>query len=212
MSWTRGIVHGPQSSFYLAGPKPAGAAAGVSFRPGAAGALLGAPSAEFTDQHVALEALWGRRGADLHERLTSARSPDAVLRLLEQSLSARIHRPLLMHPAVAQALARRDTPGSAPVRIADLQRDSGYSPRHFIALFRTAVGLAPKQFFRVRRFNEAVRRMAAGDSLSETAAASGYSDQAHLTREFREFAGVAPTRYRPDGPDRPLHHRRSDGR
>ena len=70
-------------------------------------------------------------------------------------------------------------------------------------------GLNPKHYFRIRRFNAAVRRLAAkdGTALSGVAAAAGYSDQAHLSREFREFAGVAPTEYRAGGTDRPLHHR-----
>jgi AraC-like DNA-binding protein len=206
-AWSGSIVHGPQSSYYVAGPKPAGGTVGVAFRPGAAGAVLGASMAELADRHVALEAIWGARGVELRHRLLSAADPKAMFRILEQALSARIYRPLLIHPVVAQALAWRCVDESS-VRVAEVQRASGYSPRRFIALFRSAVGLNPKPYYRIRRFNSAVRRMAAhAGCLDDIAAAAGYSDQAHLTREFRELAGVTPTRYRPGGIDRPLHHR-----
>lgn len=209
ITWSGSIVHGPQSSYYVAGPKPKGASVGVSFRPGAAAALLGASMEELADSHIALEAIWGARGVHLHHRLMSAAEPREIFRILEHSLSARIHRPLLIHPAVARALAPSLADASSPHRVADIQRASGYSPRHFIALFRSAVGLNPKHYYRIRRFNFAVRLMAAGggQGLGDVAAAAGYSDQAHLTREFREFAGVAPTQYRAGGVDRPLHHR-----
>jgi AraC-like DNA-binding protein len=222
IAWSGSIVHGPQSSYYVAGPKPRGSVAGVSFRPGAAGALLGVPMEELVDRHVGLDALWGARAAELQQRLMRAAEPGAagrraggpraaestdVFGVLEQALSARIHRPLLIHPAIAQALKSQPTPDvSSGGRVAEAQRASGYSPRHFIALFRTAVGLNPKLYQRIRRFGSAVQRMAGGRGLSEVAAATGYSDQAHLTREFRELAGVVPTRYRPGGIDRPLHH------
>lgn len=206
--WSGSIVHGPQSSYYIAGPKPRGGVVGVSFRPGAAGTLLGASMTELTDQHVALEAIWGTRGVELHHRLLSAAGPSAMFQILEQSLTARLHRPLLINPAVAHALTLRHADGSLPARVTDIQRASGYSPRHFIALFRSAVGLHPKHYYRIQRFNSALRLMtASGQGLAGVAAASGYSDQAHLTREFREFAGIPPSQYRPSGVDRPLHHR-----
>jgi AraC-like DNA-binding protein len=207
-AWSGSVVHGPQSTYYVAGPKPNGGTVGVSFRPGAAGAVLGVSMAELLDRHVTLDAIWGKRGEELRHRLVSAADPQVMFRILEQTLSARIHRPLLIHPAVAHALASRSA-DEAPRRIAEVQRASGYSPRHFIALFRSAVGLNPKQYYRIQRFNFAVRSMATGGGqcLGDIAAAGGYSDQAHLTREFREFAGVAPTQYRPGGVDRPLHHR-----
>lgn len=207
IAWSGSMVHGPQSGYYESGAKPKGALIGVSFRPGAAGAVLGASMAELADRHVGLDALWGVRGRDLRERLMSVAEPKDCFRVLEESLCARIYRPLLLHPAVAQALASRSA--ASPARVAELQRASGYSPKHFIALFRSAVGITPKHYYRVRRFNSVVRSIAAGagGGLADLAAAAGYSDQAHLTREFREFAGVTPTGYRCGGLDRPLHHR-----
>jgi len=207
IAWSGGMVHGPQWSYYVAGPKPRGTAAGVSFRPGGAGAVLGTPMSELADHHVTLEALWGRRAPELHERLLAAADPTAVFRVLEQSLAARIQRPLLMQPAVARALAPV-LPASIPARVTDIQRKAGYSPRHFIALFRAAVGLTPKHYYRIQRFNEVVQRLAgSSDALADIAADAGYSDQAHLTREFREFTGVTPTQYQPSGARSPLHHR-----
>ena len=100
----------------------------------------------------------------------------------------------------------------ASSRVAEIQRAAGYSPRHFIALFRAAVGLTPKHYYRVKRFTNVVRRLAEGkvESLADLSAEAGYSDQAHLTREFREFSGVSPTRYRPRGAASILHHRLLD--
>src|SRR5688500_16024490 len=103
-SWTRGIVHGPQSRYYMAGPKPPGVVVGASFRPGMAAAILGVSLHELRDRHVSIEELWGYRAPDLHERLAAIRDPHEICRALEAELIARIHRPLLIHPAVAYAL------------------------------------------------------------------------------------------------------------
>jgi AraC-like DNA-binding protein len=205
--WRRGIVHGPQCSYFVSGPKPCGAVAGVSFRAGAAAAVLGVPITEITDRHVSIDALWGSSGQSMRERLLDADEPMAVLRALEQELASRLARPLLIHPAVAHALAD-PLRGWGFTRISNVQRHSGYSPRHFISLFRSAVGLTPKHYYRIKRFMTALQTMAggAGSSLAETAASAGYADQAHLTREFRAFAGITPTQYRPRGADSVLHH------
>jgi len=211
IEWSDSLVHGPQWNYYIAGPKPRGPIVGVAFRPGAAGAVLGLPMAELADHHVSLSTLWGESGRELHERLMAARDPIDVFSVLEQDLCARIQRLFLMHPVIAHALSTCSTTGSA-VRVAEIQREAGYSPRHFIALFRAAVGLTPKHYYRIQRFNGVLRLLASRDgrNLAEIAALGGFADQAHFTREFRELAGITPTQYRPGGFDRPLHHRATD--
>jgi AraC-like DNA-binding protein len=209
--WSAGIVHGPQWTYYRSGPKPPGITVGVSFRPGAAGAILGLPVTELTDRHVSIDALWGVRGRELREKLLEAKSTAAAFRILEADLSARLHRALPIQSALAPALVCR-TGGWQASRVADLQRQTGYSPRHFIALFRAAVGLTPKHYYRIKRFTTVLQGLATSDSrsLADLAALAGYSDQAHLTREFREFSGVTPTHYRPRDPTSFLHHRAQD--
>jgi AraC-like DNA-binding protein len=210
-SWSRGVLHGPQWNYFVSGPKPAGAVVGVSFKPGVAGIFLGVPMTDIADRHISLDDLWGHRGRVLHERLLAAEGPMQLFRILQRDLAARIHRPLLLHPAVAHALAPDALLRSA-LRVSDIQRHTGYSSKHFIDLFRTAVGLTPKHYYRVKRFVTVVQRLASDQqpNLADIAALAGYSDQSHLTREFRVFAGVSPSRYRASGADRILHHRVAD--
>jgi AraC-like DNA-binding protein len=206
VSWSGGVVHGPQGKYFISGPKPCGAVVGASFRAGAAAAVLGIPITEVTDRHITLDALWGHRGRALQERLLTAQNPSAIFRILERDLTSRLVRPLLIHPAVAHSLAAGSRSGS-PTRIAEVQRETGYSPKHFIALFRSAVGLTPKHYDRVQRFSRVVRGLADLNktSLADLAISAGYSDQSHLTREFRAFAGITPTQYQPRGPDSAFH-------
>ena len=204
---TRGVAHGPQWSYFVSGPKPAGAVVGIACRPGAASAVLGMPVTELTDRHISVDVLWGARGRSLRQRLMDIEEPMAVLQALEQELRSRLARPLLIHPAVAQALAD-PAHGWGFSRISHVQQLAGYSPKHFIALFRDAVGLTPKHYYRIKRFDMALQMMTDGarSSLAELAASLGYADQSHLIREFREFAGITPTQYRPRGCDSLLHH------
>jgi AraC-like DNA-binding protein len=199
-----GVIHGVQSRFYLQGAKAAGIVLGVSFRPGCAGAVLGVPAHEFANLRVGLDNVWGARGVDLRDQLLEAQEPLAVFRVLERCLVAGLQPRLVAHRTVADTLG----PAQRPRCMKSVYARSGYSARHFIALFRSAVGLPPKEFFRIRRFNEVAIRLAScrASSISDIAAQAGYADQAHLTREFRDLAGVTPTHYEASA-DRPLHHR-----
>ncbi len=202
-TWRRGVVHGPQTTYYRAGPKPSGAVIGASFRAGAAAAVLGMPAVALLDQHVAIDDLWGAWGRKLHQCLGESRSAQDALRSLERALVSRLDARLQMHAAVAEALSA----GLAAKSIEHLRRASGYSHRHFLELFRAAVGLTPKHYFRIQRFAAMARTIAAEPiKLAELAACGGYADQAHLSREFRALSGVPPSAYRPQSPTSPFHH------
>jgi AraC-like DNA-binding protein len=81
------------------------------------------------------------------------------------------------------------------IEVGALASEVGYSRRHLGELFRRELGLSPKVAARVLRFEHS-RRLIEGvqqPSLAAVAVASGYYDQAHLTREWREIAGCTPT-------------------
>jgi AraC-like DNA-binding protein len=169
---------------------------GLHFRPGGAFPFLGHPAGMVQDAHVELSALWGRAAHDLHGRLLDARTPEARFDALEEAMTARRRTARPSHPAVGAALCRLQTASERP-RIADLAAESGVSWRRFIELFRAQVGVTPKVYWRLRRFQEVLRRAHRGDEIgwAQTALDCGYADQAHCIRDFRAFSGVNPRAY-----------------
>jgi AraC-like DNA-binding protein len=79
--------------------------------------------------------------------------------------------------------------------IANLQHESGLNRAPFISVFRDQVGVAPKQYARILRFENALRFMRSGKSLSVSALGAGYYDQAHMHRDFSQFAGMTPASF-----------------
>jgi len=88
-----------------------------------------------------------------------------------------------------------------------VQRDSGCSPAQFIARFEKTVGLTPKRYARVLRFNALIQRIAQHrpTDWAQTAVEAGYADQSHLIHEFKRLAGITPAAYRALAPDHPTH-------
>jgi len=163
--------------------------AGVRFRPGMAGAFLGASPAEITDQFVALEDLLPRRARELSRRLDDAKSIRDAMRLLLGSLSAPASQPNPVQQAIEALTASN---GSADLD--DTARQANLSPRQFRRRCLEESGLTPKHLCRVLRFRHACRvaRAAGQPDWSEVALEANYFDQAHFIRDFRQFTGLTP--------------------
>jgi AraC-like DNA-binding protein len=185
------VIGGPRAVFYVKEVSKPSSSVGVQLRPGAASLLFGAPAGELAGRHFGLDEMWGRAAVSARDRLLEQRNPRCRLDLLEALLLERLPRVCGLHPAVAMALNRFQNEAD----VHEVVEESGYSHRRFIALFEEAVGLRPKLYCRVRRFQRALRRVTTG-SWADIALAAGYSDQAHFNREFREFSGVTPGEYR----------------
>lgn len=200
------VLAGARARFHVRDTSRPSCSLGVQFRPGGAAALLGLPAGELAGRYTPLEALWGRAAAEARERMAERSSARERLALLEELLLARRAPRPGLHPAVAHALARLESALAAP-STAQLARETGYSQRRLIELFRAAVGLTPKVFARIRRFQRALERAGRGRSggWARVAAECGYFDQSHLVREFQAIAGLAPGAWRPVAPERPNH-------
>ncbi len=201
------LVGGARAGFYAKDAAETGQAIGMQLLPGAAQALLGLPADELAGRHVRLEDLWGSSAGLMREQLLAAPTPEAKLRTFEALLLRRLAGASAhaVNPAIQRALGQLD----AGMRVEEAVARSGYSHRQFIRLFSQAVGLPPKLYGRVQRFQKALglMRMTQGtqvtqliqpapQSLALVAMEAGYSDQPHFNREFREFSGVTPEQYR----------------
>ncbi len=197
------VVGGARAAFYTRDISRPTRSVGAQLHPGAAELLLGVPAGELAQRHTPLGDLWGSAAGEVHQRLLEAEQPQRQLDLFESVLGARLPRVRGVHPAVAHALSRFAVTSD----IGEIVNQCGCSHRRFIALFHHAVGLTPKLYCRVLRFQDALGRVAAmpAASRAQSACAAGYSDQPHFNREFREFAGLSPGEYRKLSPAQ-AHH------
>jgi AraC-like DNA-binding protein len=160
---------------------------------GVARALFGAEAHELAERHTSVEDVWGLEARYLWEQLREAKTLETQLDHFEVFLARKLPQVHGMHPAIAHALSRFPS----TTNIGGIVDETGYSHRRFIELFRRTVGLPPRLFTRVLRFQRALKSIAGKSRVSwiDLALEAGYSDQAHFNREFREFSGVSPTEY-----------------
>ncbi len=188
------IIGGARSSAYVRDISRAAISVGAQLHPGVSSMVLGVPAGELSERHTSLEDVWGPAAREALERVAEASTAERRLELFEAILTARLPRVRSVHPAVAAALARY---ASAPdVEVREVAREAGYSDRRFLDVFRDAIGLTPKVYSRVLRFQHALARLRSPRARAiEVALDAGYSDQPHFNREFRAIAGVSPGRY-----------------
>lgn len=168
---------------------------GVVFRPGGAHALTGEDASTLTGRDTDLADLFGSSAARLRQRLLETADAGTRLQLLELWLLHCLRGPPL-DSAVAHALATLDRLPQV-TRIPLLARDTGLSERRLGLLFHRQVGMGPKRYARLMRFRAVVAQAQKSPTVnwSHVAADCGYCDQAHLTHEFRRFAGITPSAF-----------------
>lgn len=165
----------------------------LELTPDGARRLFGISMAELSGRILDLSDVLPREHRGLLERIRDASTWDARFAALMTTLGRRLTEAETRHPGVMWA-ARRIEESSGMIDVGELVRTLGYSHKHTLRLFREHVGLTPKVLARLVRFErlrEAIIQQGRGH-LAELAARFGYADQAHLGREVRHFAGVAP--------------------
>lgn len=171
-------------------------AMGVLFCPGGARAFFDATADAFCNESVPLDLMWGSLASELRDHLREAGTAAEKFHVLEALLLQKVNKRLQLHAAVQYAIGEF---ARAPhIRsVVGVAREIGVSRRRFAQLFREQVGLTPKLYCRLHRFQRVLRQLDLGFPVdwADLALAGGYCDQAHLSNEFRNFSGISPGAY-----------------
>jgi AraC-like DNA-binding protein len=188
------VVSGAQGRSFT--PAPEGFIIGVHFKPGGAFPFIGLPAGDLADIHVDLETLWGPLAARLRERLCETRTSTERFLLLEKALLSRLGHDVEQHYAVSAAMEMFGK-NQARTTVRNVAKYIGLSQRRFIQVFKAEVGITPKLFSRLQRFQQSRSLIQKNPSPNWAALAFdlGYFDQSHFIREFLEFSGFSPTDY-----------------
>lgn len=168
----------------------------IDFTPLGARRFFGIPMSELASRMVAMDDLGDRLLAELTDRLGELRTWPERLLLATDFVERRLERAAPDRESAHAYGAILRTHGA--IRIGEIAGALGWSRKRLSAHFRDTVGMTPKTFARVVRFNRAAAVASASEDpdWAGLAVECGYSDQAHLTRDFVEFAGTAPARWR----------------
>jgi AraC-like DNA-binding protein len=191
---TGSIFCGPQSTPYAVAPT-ATSVIGVHFRPGGAFSFLPMPLEELRNAHVAVESIYGASASALRDRLINAIPAREKFAILEDFLRCRMIGSVPLHPAVTHAL-RCFQCERAPA-VSEIVDQIGLSSRRFSRIFSEQVGLTPKVFHRVQRFQRTMGSVTSAREVdwARLAVEAGYYDQAHFIHEFHSFCSVTPSTF-----------------
>jgi len=190
------LIVGARTAYEIVDRSDMAELAGILFHPAGFARFAGDAADLFTNGYAALEDVWGSKAGRLRECMGEALTPETKLAAMEGFLVNAFPRANAAHPMVNFAvnhIARSPRIAS----VAELAGQTGWSARRLSQVFREQVGLTPKQWCRIQRFQRALRRLHAGADIawSDLALDCGYYDQSHFANEFRAFSGIDATTY-----------------
>jgi AraC-like DNA-binding protein len=169
---------------------------GVQFKPTGLYTLLGCRQEEFTDQGIDYRAVVGQSSSVLTEKLVEAASWHEQVLLLDQFLLRQLLRSKVTTGRVQYAIdclySHKGT-----ITIERLAESLRVSRRTLVRDFTQTTGLSPKLLARIIRFSSVMEAVAFSPQVDamDLVAAFGYTDQAHLIKEFSHFTGSTPKKY-----------------
>jgi AraC-like DNA-binding protein len=188
----RAIVVGARARYEVVDTADMEEIIGILLQPGGFAGLFRERADIFFERSIGLEEVWS--GTSLTDKLCEAPTPVEKLRTLEVFLTGRLHPATRRSELVDQAMhlfREKD------FRIAECARSVGVSERRLSQVFREQVGMSPKVWCRIHRFQTAARALHNGVDVpwAELALRCGYYDQSHFANDFRAFSGIDPTTY-----------------
>lgn len=198
-AFKRGWISGAHAEYLTIDALAKSTMIGAHFKPGGAAKILGLPATELSRQVVDLDSIWGAEAWDWRERIMDARGGRAKFEVFERMLMQRwavVRSRAKENRGVAWAVAQFIREPDM-VKIAAVSNELGISHKQFIEQFRREVGLTPKLFCRIRRFQFVLGAIHARQTVdwADVACGCGYFDQSHFVKDFVAFSGLNPTAY-----------------
>ena len=168
----------------------------IEFKKGMARSFLGLPLTEITGRVVDGYQILDPVFIELREQLPGCGTVTEMFRLAERVLGLRFKNHLSINPFVAYSVGMiMYSPNT--MSIGRIAAKTGFSPKHCIRIFSDHVGVTPKRFLRIIRFQRAIREIESKGDVSWAGLAydCGYYDQAHFIADFRSFSGFTPLEY-----------------
>lgn len=168
----------------------------ISFKKGMSYPFFPFPMNEISGCVVDADLVWGSDFANLRERLLEIKDIGLRFETVEDFLLTQFHSTLIVNPCVAFALDQMIHRPDG-LNIGRMNQKIGYSQKHFIGMFKKQVGITPKAYLKIMRFQKAVSQIETVSdpdwiSLSQDC---GFYDQAHFINDFRLFSGFTPEAY-----------------
>lgn len=189
-------ISGERTRYIVIGAETNQSMVGIRFRPGGAYPFFRFPISELSESVTELDLIWGRLVDEIRDELAEIESPDARLLKLELFLLRQVQRSLEPNRLISFAVNQLQlSPQFLAIR--DLASTIGITQKHLISQFEKVVGLRPKSFARVCKFQKVVNLIEQQDQFEWSAIAleCGYYDQAHFIKEFHTFSGLNPSTY-----------------
>jgi AraC-like DNA-binding protein len=194
----KSFLVGELTRFLLLQPLGPPSVMGVRFRPIGAYRFMPFPLAEVTDQIVETADVWQKEGVSIEDAVFNARDDSDRIQLVETFLLRRLHNST--HRPRFEAAVSATLRACGQARVDELASHVGLSTRQLEREFQSGLGLSPKAFARIIRFQNLLRVVGEGPLREwvQVALSVGYSDQPHMVREFREFTGRTPSQVEVD--------------
>lgn len=176
----------------------------IRFKPGGVLPYLHSSLDEISDTVVDATEFFGDSVLKLREKMIGAESSEDKYMLVNQFLTDHFQEKLTPHPDIFEAIDRiSGEPEFLETSMLELIEESAFSKKHFIDLFRKSVGVTPKYFQRILRFNCILPKIQQQEDISwpQISAECGFYDQAHFIKEFKTFSGYNPEAFLVDQKD-----------
>ena len=168
--------------------------ASVRFHPWGAHQFTPMPMDLLADSAVDGIELFGSGIRELHDRLGEIPDADVAVAELDRFFFRALGTARATDPLVEDAV-RRMAQAKGALTMCELHARYGITPRRMQQRFKTRIGMSPKHYARLMRFQHALFGLLKGDPSMDVAFTAGYFDQPHFVREFTAFAGISPSRY-----------------